>query len=281
MQIRTFSTTALLILVIEVMLLSPGCIAQEKAKPLHDDQEHEFTNELSKESSPYLLMHAHNPVNWHAWNEATLAKAKKEDKPIFLSIGYSSCHWWHVMERESFYDKEFAKFLNENFVCIKVDREERPDVDEIYMQSLMEIRRGGGGWPLSMFMNPEAKPFFGGTYWPARDGDRGASKGFLSIVKIVHQNFVDHRDRTENDATEVTKRTREALAGLTAKTPLPVQKSWSGTTVSNWLRILIRDSADSGSAPGILKDQNFRSQPTCFSYSTKSNGRPTPMPLMS
>ena len=146
--------------------------------PLHE-------NALSKETSPYLLMHAHNPVNWYAWNDETLALAKKSGKPIFLSIGYSSCHWCHVMERESFLDQEIADFLNENFICIKVDREERPDVDEIYMNALQVIRSGGGGWPLSMFMTPEAKPFFGGTYWPARDGDRGASMGFLTISNQI------------------------------------------------------------------------------------------------
>ena len=102
-------------------------------------------NALSKETSPYLLMHAHNPVNWYAWNDETLALAKTSGKPIFLSIGYSSCHWCHVMERESFLDQEIADFLNENFICIKVDREERPDVDEIYMNALQVIRSGGGG----------------------------------------------------------------------------------------------------------------------------------------
>ena len=148
----------------------------DKSKKTHQHDK-KYTNELVNETSPYLLMHAHNPVNWHGWNEATLAKAKKEDKAIFLSIGYSSCHWCHVMENESFVDEEIAKFLNENFICIKVDREERPDVDEIYMHALSEIKPGRGGWPLSMFMTPDTKPFFGGTYWPARDGD-------LSLIHI-------------------------------------------------------------------------------------------------
>ena len=204
-------------------------IAQEK--PGHD--EHKHTNELAKESSPYLLMHAHNPVNWYAWNDATLAKAKKEDKPIFLSIGYSSCHWCHVMERESFLDEEIAKFLNENFICIKVDREERPDVDEIYMQALMEIRQGGGGWPLSMFMTPDTKPFFGGTYWPARDGDRGARLGFLSIANKVSEAFRKNREAIEKDAEVITERTKASLAGQNQSNGLPVQKSWSRKTVVN------------------------------------------------
>ncbi len=193
------------------------------------------TNALAKETSPYLLMHAHNPVNWYAWNDETLARASKEDKPIFLSIGYSSCHWCHVMERESFLDAEIAGYLNDNFICIKVDREERPDVDEIYMNALQAIRPGGGGWPLSMFLTPEAKPFFGGTYWPARDGDRGASMGFLTIVTKVNEAFRDHRAQIDQDAEIVTQRTKDALAGLKPVSGLPIQKAWSSETVQNLL----------------------------------------------
>ena len=148
----------------------PDQKTQEESKP---------ANRLVDETSPYLLMHAHNPVQWYPWGEEALQKARAENKIIFLSIGYSSCHWCHVMERESFLDEEIAKFMNEHFVCIKVDREERPDVDAIYMTSLhiynQLARTGrGGGWPLSMFLTPNAEPFFGGTYFPARDGDRGA-----------------------------------------------------------------------------------------------------------
>lgn len=144
-------------------------------------QHHANTNELAKETSPYLLMHAHNPVNWRAWNEETLAKAKAEDKPIFLSVGYSSCHWCHVMERESFLDEEIAEYLNKHFICIKVDREERPDVDEIYMEALNTWNRmtgsgRGGGWPLSMFLLPDGRPFFGGTYFPVHGGSRSVDR---------------------------------------------------------------------------------------------------------
>lgn len=196
------------------------CLAQVMVLDAQDshqkDKVHKYTNALAKESSPYLLMHAHNPVNWYPWNEETLAKAKKEDKPIFLSIGYSSCHWCHVMERESFLDEEIAKFLNDKFICIKVDREERPDVDAIYMQALMEIRKGGGGWPLSMFMTPEAKPFFGGTYWPARDGDRGSRIGFFSIVKKIDEHFRTNRALVEQDGAMVAQRTKISLAGSSA-----------------------------------------------------------------
>ena len=192
-----------------------------------------YENALSKETSPYLLMHAHNPVNWYAWNDETLALAKESGKPIFLSIGYSSCHWCHVMERESFLDKEIAGFLNENFICIKVDREERPDVDEIYMNALQVIRSGGGGWPLSMFMTPEAKPFFGGTYWPARDGDRGASMGFLTIIQKVIEAYRDNREAIIKDSELVSERTRELLAGLEPAAGLPIQAAWPTNTIEN------------------------------------------------
>jgi uncharacterized protein len=123
-----------------------------------------LTNSLITETSPYLLQHAHNPVEWHAWNDNTLAKAKSLDKMLLISIGYSSCHWCHVMEHESFEDEEVAKIMNEHFVCIKVDREERPDVDQVYMNAVQMIT-GSGGWPLNCFALPDGKPFFGGTYF--------------------------------------------------------------------------------------------------------------------
>lgn len=126
-------------------------------------------NRLAEETSPYLLQHAHNPVDWYPWGKEALARAQTEDKPILLSIGYSACHWCHVMAHESFENVEIAGFLNENFVNIKVDREERPDLDELYMGAVQAIS-GSGGWPLTVFLTPERKPFFGGTYFPPDDG---------------------------------------------------------------------------------------------------------------
>lgn len=125
---------------------------------------YKYTNDLIKETSPYLLQHAHNPVNWHAWNKETLALAQKENKPIIVSIGYSSCHWCHVMEHQSFENEEVAKLMNDNFICIKVDREEHPDVDQIYMNAVQLIS-GSGGWPLNCFALPDGRPFYGGTYF--------------------------------------------------------------------------------------------------------------------
>lgn len=128
----------------------------------------EFTNRLSHEKSPYLLQHAHNPVDWYPWGQEAFEKAKKEDKPILLSVGYSTCHWCHVMEEESFSSPAVAKIMNENFVSIKVDREERPDIDSVYMNYVMATT-GGGGWPMNVFLTPERKPFYGGTYFPPED----------------------------------------------------------------------------------------------------------------
>src|SRR5438876_7784825 len=134
---------------------------KDKGKP-------RYTNRLTRETSPYLLMHSHNPVDWYPWGPEAFAKAKKESKLVFLSIGYSSCYWCHVMERESFENAEVAKLLNQWFVCIKVDREERPDIDTIYMTALQVLRQRGG-WPLSMFLTADGKPIVGGTYWPPED----------------------------------------------------------------------------------------------------------------
>ncbi len=192
---------------------------------------HKRANLLADETSPYLLMHAHNPVNWRPWNEESLALAKREDKPIFLSIGYSSCHWCHVMERESFLDEEIAAILNENFICIKVDREERPDVDAIYMESLQVLNQlmqtgRGGGWPLSMFLTPDGKPFFGGTYFPARIGDRGATVGFLTILQKITEAWNEKRDRVIQDADVITRVTQRSLAGQALPENAEIQPSW-------------------------------------------------------
>jgi len=143
-----------------------------------------FANRLALESSPYLLQHAHNPVDWRPWGEEAFAEARASRRPVFLSIGYSTCHWCHVMEEESFEDLEIAEVLNRHFVPIKVDREERPDVDAVYMVAVQALT-GGGGWPMSVWLDGNREPFFGGTYFPARDGDRGAPRGFLSLLRLV------------------------------------------------------------------------------------------------
>ena len=228
-------------LAILLLVCCLGCTtAQEPAKsdkpvdlPHQHSEKSKHTNALAKESSPYLLMHAHNPVDWRPWNEETLALAKKEDKPIFLSIGYSSCHWCHVMERESFLDKEIAAFLNEHFICIKVDREERPDVDEIYMRALLMVSKRGGGWPLSMFLMPDGRPFLGGTYFPARDNDRPGHTGFLTIIQKINGEFKNNRDLTEQLANKITQATKESLDSRKPLAETEIQTAWTTDTTSS------------------------------------------------
>src|SRR6516164_7717863 len=143
--------------------------------------QHKYTNRLINETSPYLLQHAHNPVDWYPWGEEALQKAQQEDKPILLSVGYSACHWCHVMEHESFENEDIAKLLNRDFVSIKVDREERPDLDQIYMAAVQRMT-GQGGWPMSVFLTPDLKPFTGGTYFPPTD--HYGRRGFASVLSL-------------------------------------------------------------------------------------------------
>src|SRR5574338_69927 len=149
---------------------------------------HSYTNQLIHETSPYLLQHAHNPVDWYPWSEEAFEKAKQEDKPVLVSIGYAACHWCHVMERESFESPEVAAIMNEHFVNIKVDREERPDVDHIYMDAVQAIT-GTGGWPLNVFLTPDRKPFYGGTYFPPQKAfNRPSWKDILFFVADAFKN---------------------------------------------------------------------------------------------
>src|SRR4030088_3315805 len=143
---------------------------------------HKFTNYLIGETSPYLLQHAHNPVNWYPWGSEALKKALAEDKPILVSIGYSACHWCHVMERESFEDADVAGYMNDHLVCVKVDREERPDVDAIYMDAVQAMT-GQGGWPLNAFLTPEQVPFYAGTYFPP--APRGGLPSWRMVLEAV------------------------------------------------------------------------------------------------
>lgn len=150
-------------------------------------------NHLIDEKSPYLLQHAYNPVEWYPWGEEAFEKAKTEDKPIFLSIGYSTCHWCHVMADESFEDEETAKLLNERFVSVKVDREERPDVDSIYMKICQQMT-GHGGWPLSVFMTPEHVPFYAGTYFPPKG--RYGLPSFTEVVTQLYKTYKNDKEQT-------------------------------------------------------------------------------------
>jgi len=162
--------------------------------------EHKHTNALIHETSPYLLQHAHNPVDWHPWGVEALAKARAESKPILLSIGYSACHWCHVMEHESFENEDIARLMNENFVNIKVDREERPDLDQIYMAAV-QMMTGQGGWPMTMFLTPEGVPFYGGTYFPPTD--RYNMPGFPRILFSVAEAYRSQPEQVANTVTSM------------------------------------------------------------------------------
>ncbi len=173
------------------------------------------TNRLAGESSPYLLQHAHNPVDWYPWGDQAFEKAKRENKLIFLSVGYAACHWCHVMERESFTDPDIARIMNERFVCVKVDREERPDVDQIYMSAVQIISRGGGGWPMSVFLLPDGRPFWGGTYFPARNGDRGNATGFLSIMDQVDAAWKEQPAAVRQQSAALTDAIKQSQSRVT------------------------------------------------------------------
>ncbi len=182
-----------------------------------------YTNRLVLESSPYLLQHAHNPVDWFPWGDEAFAAARRLGRPVLLSIGYSTCHWCHVMEEESFEDEEIAGYLNANYVAIKVDREERPDVDAIYM-SAVQAMTGGGGWPMTMWLTPDRKPFYGGTYFPARDGERGTKLGFLSTLRKFKGIYDTDPTAVAESAAELTKAVQEHAA--------PSSSSFASTTAA-------------------------------------------------
>jgi hypothetical protein len=206
--------------------------------------EHKHTNRLIHETSPYLLQHAHNPVDWHAWGDEAFHKARNANKPILLSIGYSACHWCHVMERESFENEKIAQLMNELFVNIKVDREERPDLDEIYM-SAVQVLTGRGGWPMTMFLTPDGKPFYGGTYFPPED--RQGMPGFPRILMGVSQAYRERPadvDKSVSEILSVLQRMSESQ---------PTEKSFAPEVVTDSAEKISRaydsDNGGLGQAP--------------------------------
>ena len=174
-------------------------------------------NRLIDETSPYLLQHAHNPVDWYPWGPEALERAAAEDKPILLSVGYSACHWCHVMERESFEDPETAGQMNESFVCIKVDREERPDIDSIYMSAVQALS-GRGGWPMTVFLTPEGKPYYGGTYFPPED--RQGMPGFPRVLQSMADAYKENRGKVVRATDQILERIRQVTATARSLEPL-------------------------------------------------------------
>jgi uncharacterized protein YyaL (SSP411 family) len=182
--------------------------------------QHKHTNRLINETSPYLLQHAHNPVDWYPWSEEAFQKAQQEDKPVLLSVGYSACHWCHVMERESFENEEIAAMMNQHFVSIKVDREERPDIDAIYMQAVQALTHQGG-WPMTIFLTPDGRPFYGGTYFPPNDRQYGRQTmpGFPRVLLSIANAYQAHRQEVEEQASQLADYLNERSG-----TPLRSQK---------------------------------------------------------
>ena len=190
---------------------------------MKEQTHYKHTNRLIHETSPYLLQHAHNPVDWYPWGDEALQTAKREDKPILLSVGYSACHWCHVMERESFENEEIAAQMNQNFICIKVDREERPDIDGIYMQAVQALTRQGG-WPMTVFLTPDGRPFYGGTYFPPADRRYGREvmPGFPRVLLSIAHAYQEQRQDVEQQATQLAEYLQErSETPLQTKHPTP------------------------------------------------------------
>ena len=213
---------------------------------------HEYSNRLIDESSPYLLQHAHNPVDWYPWGKEALEKAKEESKLILVSIGYSACHWCHVMERESFEDDSVADYMNEHFVCIKVDREERPDVDQVYMDAVQAIT-GRGGWPLNCFALPDGRPFYGGTYF--------SKKNWLYLLHNVVKEYSENTENLEKYAGELVR----GISGLqlTNDSPSVEGKELLNQIISNWKPLFDRVEGGLPSFPCPITTNSCLTTPSC------------------
>jgi uncharacterized protein YyaL (SSP411 family) len=194
-------------------LVTLGPDYKPRTRHLHEDGSPVYTNRLFLTSSPYLQQHAHNPVNWFPWGDEAFALAAELDRPVLLSIGYSTCHWCHVMEEESFEVPEIAAAINQRDIAIKVDREVRPDVVALYMRAVQMMSGGQGGWPLNAWLTPDRKPFYGGTYFPARDGDRGARTGFLTIVKELARIYHEEPEKVQQATGRIVDAIRAGLEG--------------------------------------------------------------------
>lgn len=224
-------------------------------------------NKLISESSPYLLQHAYNPVEWYPWNESALRKAKDEDKPIFLSVGYSACHWCHVMAHESFEDEEIAKILNANFINIKVDREERPDIDEIY-QKVCQLATGNGGWPLSVFLTPNQKPFYVGTYFPKHS--RYGIPGFATILETLSQSYKKKKDDIDRATKEFMDSLLSTSGNLTKERFMEIEKSILDESAINLLQLADPVHGGFGHAPKFPNTSNLLFLLRYYDYSKNS-----------
>ncbi len=238
MKLWFFITTAL------ILSCNPSDQRSQKMKP----SDHQHTNALINETSPYLLQHAHNPVDWHAWNEETLEKAKRENKPLLISIGYSACHWCHVMEHESFEDTAVAAVMNQYFINVKVDREERPDIDQIYMSGV-QLMTGSGGWPLNTVALPDGRPFWGGTYFRKED--------WMKILKQLADLYQNDYQRVEEYATQLTEGIAKTDLLKVEREQKPFTKSFLATTFDEWSRSFDTTNGGYKHAPKFPLPNNY------------------------
>jgi uncharacterized protein YyaL (SSP411 family) len=225
-------------------------------------------NKLIHESSPYLLQHAYNPVEWFPWGEEALSKAKYEDKPIFLSIGYSACHWCHVMAHESFEDENIARIMNSKFVNIKVDREERPDLDDIY-QKACQLASGNGGWPLSVFLTPDQKPFYVGTYFPKQS--RYGIPGFSNILETLSKAYIEKKGDIDKTTQEFMLSLIESSSSLSKIQDIEIEKSILDESAINLLQIADRVNGGFGQAPKFPNTTNLLFLLRYYDYSKNSH----------
>lgn len=249
------NTTALSIVLIQLILGLSFCAAPDKQNSVDlqstkmDTMAYKYTNSLINETSPYLLQHAHNPVNWHAWNQETLDKAQKENKILIISIGYSACHWCHVMEHESFEDEEVAKVMNDNFISIKIDREERPDIDQVYMNAV-HLMNQRGGWPLNCFALPDGKPFFGGTYFPKEQ--------WLQLLQKVADEYNQNPKKVIEFAEKLTQGIQGSELISLNKTKPEFKKKDLDMIVESWSKRFDNKEGGSNKAPKFPIPNNYQ-----------------------
>jgi len=224
------------------------------------------TNRLIHETSPYLLQHAHNPVDWHPWGQEALDKAKAEDKPILVSIGYSTCHWCHVMERESFENETVAAFMNQHFINIKVDREERPDVDAIYMEAVQLVQNGQGGWPLNCFLMPDGRPFFGGTYFPPTPAYQRAS--WIQVLQNLSKAYQERRTDVEAQASQIVGYIQKAQTQFSNSITIPEgEESFDCSFIQNTFQSLAQNfDEEHGGFGGAPKFPGTMPLQFCLNY---------------
>ena len=230
-------------------------VGADDAALKNPDGSWKWTNRLIHETSPYLLLHAHNPVDWYPWGDEALERAKKENKLIFLSVGYATCYWCHVMEREVFSNPEIAAMMNKDFINIKIDREERPDLDEIYMTATQLLTQRGG-WPNSVFLTPDLKPFYAGTYFPPTDVP--GRPGFPTILDAVHEAWVTREDEVIESANQVSDTIELATSrGFRALTATPLDRSLT-TAALDYLRTTYSETYGGfGGAPKFPSPANL------------------------